>query len=83
MSSGGIHIGRVSLRVKGVTQQQARKMADSIGWEIAHAVARESPRGADGETKIPGFSLQLKANKTGAGIAEQVRKQWNGTTARK
>jgi hypothetical protein len=83
MSSRGIHIGKVSLRLKGVTQQRARQMADAIGREIAQGLAQESPRLAHGKTEIAGFSLRLEANKKGPGIVEQIRKQWDGKRPRK
>ncbi len=75
MKARGIHIGKVSLRLGGVTPQQARQRAGSIAGEIAEAVARESSRMTPGKTEIGGLSVRLRPDGAGPGIAEQIRKQ--------
>jgi hypothetical protein len=75
MKPRGIHIAKVSLRLGGMTPQQARRRAGSIAGEIAEAVARESSRMKRGKTEIGGLSVRLQPDGAGPGIAEQIRKQ--------
>ncbi len=75
MNSGGIHIQKVSLRLRGVTPQQARERGGSIAAQIADALAREGSRPGQGKREIAGLAVRLRADGKGPGVAEQIRKQ--------
>ena len=78
MNSGGIRIGKVSVRLRGVARREAQERAGSIAREIAGAAAREGLRMAPGKKDIGRLSVRLKADGKGAGIAEQIRRQLAG-----
>lgn len=75
MNSGGIHIQKVSLRLRGVTPQQARERGSAIAGQIADAVVRERSRMAGGKSEIAGLAVRLRVDGKGPGVAEQIREQ--------
>jgi hypothetical protein len=74
MKSRAIKIEKVSLRLRGVTPEQAHQRAVLIAGEIAHAAAREQ---TPTQTEVPRLSLRLRADGKGPGVAEQIHRQWN------
>jgi hypothetical protein len=77
MNSGGIRIGKVSLRLRGVTRQEAQQRAGSIAREIAGAVAREAARKTPGKAEIDQLSVRLRTGAGAPDITEQIRNQWS------
>jgi hypothetical protein len=82
MNSGGIRIGKLSLRLRGVTPQQARERGGAVAREVAQAIAGERARMAPGKTDIARISVRMPAAGAGAGIAEQIRRQMAGERPR-
>lgn len=78
MNSGGIHIDKVSLRLRGVTSQQARGRAGSLASEIAKAVGGQAAHIAPGKTEIGKLSVRVGSGGKGSSIAEQIRRQLGG-----
>jgi hypothetical protein len=78
MNSGGIHIDKVSLRMRGVTPQQAELRASSLAREIADAVGRHAAHLAPGRGKIGKLSVRVRSDGKSSSIAEQVRRQLAG-----
>ena len=58
MNSGGIRIGKVTLRLRGVKPAQAEERAGSIAREIARRLAAPGALPA-GQSEIPSLSLRL------------------------
>jgi hypothetical protein len=77
MNSGRIRIGKVSLRLRGVTRQEAQQRAGSIAREIAGAVAREAALKTPGKAEIGQLSVRLRPGTGAADIAGQIRNQWS------
>jgi hypothetical protein len=78
MKPGGIHIGKVSLRLRGVTSQQARQRAGSLAREIAEAVGSQAAHIAPGRAGIGKLSVRVKSGGQDSNIAEQIRRQLAG-----
>jgi hypothetical protein len=78
MNSGGIHIGKVSLRMRGVTSQQAQVRAGSLAREIADAVGTHAARLAPGRAEIGKLSVRVRSDGKPSNIAEQIRRQLAG-----
>jgi hypothetical protein len=78
MNSGGIHIDKVSLRLRGVTSQQARQRAGSLAREIADAVGRQATHIAPGRAEIGKLSVRVRSDGKDSSIAEQIRRQLAG-----
>jgi hypothetical protein len=71
MNSGGIRIGKLSVRMRGATRREAERRAASIAREIAHALAEHSA----GKGEIGSLKVRLRADGKGDGIGEQIRRQ--------
>ncbi|MGA2114835.1 MAG: hypothetical protein ABSH56_08810 [Bryobacteraceae bacterium] len=78
MNTGGIHIDKVSVRLRGVTPQQAGQRAGSIGREIADAVGRQAAHFASGKTEIGKLSVRLKSDGKNSDLSGQIRRQLGG-----
>jgi hypothetical protein len=78
MNSGGIHIDKVSLRLRGVTPRQARQRAGSMAREIADAVGRQAGRIAPGRTQIGKLSVRLRTGGSNSDLTGQIRRQLGG-----
>jgi hypothetical protein len=78
MKSGGIHIDKVSLRLRGATPERARRRAGSMAREIADAIGRQAAHIAPGKTEIGMLSVRLKANGKNSNLTEQIRRQLGG-----
>jgi hypothetical protein len=76
MNRGGVRIGKMSLRLRGVTAQEARLRADSIAREVARAVAAESALPSAGKSHTGRLSVRLRAEGTTHNLGEQIRIQW-------
>ena len=74
MNPGGIRIGRMSVRMRGVAARDAERFAGSIAREVAHAVAEHS----SGKAEIGSLKVRLRADGKGEGIGEQIRRQLRG-----
>jgi hypothetical protein len=77
-SPGSIRIANLSLRLRGVTPQQAEQRARSIAREIADSLAGGRASLQPGQTDIPQMIVRVKSGSGGSGIAEQVRGQLAG-----
>lgn len=71
MNSGGIRVGKMSVRMRGVTLREAERRAGSIASEVAHALAEHSA----GKAEIASLKLRLRADGKGESIGEQLRRQ--------
>jgi hypothetical protein len=74
MNSGGIRIGRMGVRMRGVTPREAERRAGSIAQEVARAVAEHST----GRAAIGSLKVRLRADGRGESIGEQIRRQLVG-----
>jgi|CZKX01.1.fsa_nt_gi hypothetical protein len=75
MSANEIRIEKMSLRLRGVTPQQAEQRARSIAHEIADSLVRERALLAPGQAEFRGLSVRVKSGGGGLGIGEQLRQQ--------
>ena len=82
MNSGGIRIEKLSVRLRGVTAQQARDRAGAIAREIAGAVAREGSSMPSGKREIGKLSVRVRADGKGNEITDQIRRQLAGERPR-
>lgn len=80
MNPGQVRIEKLSLRMRGVTPQQARQRAGAIARDIARAI-RENASQLSGTTTIPCLALRIEPGKA-SGIDQQIRAQWSGERPR-
>lgn len=78
MSSGSIHIDKISLRLRGVTPEQARQRAGSLAREIAQAMGKQAAHTAHGKTAIAKLSVQVNNQGKDSNLADQIRRQLAG-----
>jgi hypothetical protein len=74
MNPGQVRIEKLSLRMRGVTPQQARQRADSIARDIARAI-RENASLLSATTTIPRLAIRVAAGGKTPGIDQQIRAQ--------
>jgi hypothetical protein len=78
MKSRAIHIAKISLRLRGVSPDQARQRAGSIAGDLAQAVGRAASQMKSQKTEIPRLSVRLKNSRGESDMAEQIRRQLAG-----
>lgn len=69
-----VHVGKVSVKLRGATAEQARQRAGAIAQQIGQALAGQT---FEKNREIAKLSVRVPARGE-ADVAAQIRGQWSG-----